>query len=150
MMELYEVVEVCPHCGCENVFSWNTDLWGYVAHCKACGSEMMLCDECMHPYDKETDSYPFVDNCDWCKDCDGVCHKNTSPVVLSTYGSYDEDTDDQQIFNFEVPKNWLWKYVKENGYETIDEFLDTYTWDTTMDTYARALEDKVIINEWEV
>lgn len=71
-------------------------------------------------------------------------------IVLSTYGSYDEDTDDQQIFNFEVPKNWLWKYVKVNGYKTVDEFLETYTWDTTMDTYARALEDKVIINEWEV
>ena len=72
------------------------------------------------------------------------------PIILTTYGYYDEDTDIQSILNFEVPKNWLLEYVKANEYNSITEFLDTFTWDTTMDTYARALEDKVIINEWEV
>lgn len=71
-------------------------------------------------------------------------------IILSTYGSYNENTDEQFALEFEIPKNWLHKYVKANGYKSVDEFLDTYTYDTTMDTYARALEDKVIINEWEV
>ena len=75
---------------------------------------------------------------------------NNSSIVLSTYGFYDENTDSQYILFFEVPINWLLRYVKKNGYKTIYYFLDNYTWDTTMDTYARALEDKIIINEWEV
>lgn len=79
-----------------------------------------------------------------------VIERDNSPIVLSTYGFYDEDTDSQSVLYFEVPNNWLLGYVKKNGYKTLYEFLDTYTWDTTMDTYARALEDKVIINEWEV
>lgn len=149
-MELYEVVEVCPHCDAENVLQWNTEEMGYVARCEHCGEKMMLCDECHHPYDKETDTCTYVDKCDWCNDAGGVCHKDTTPIVLTTYGHYEEKGDVQYVLNFEVPKNWLWEYVKANNYKTIDEFLDTFTWDTTMDTYARALEDRVIINEWEV
>lgn len=149
-MELYEVVEVCPHCGCENIFSWNTDLWGYVAHCKACGTEMMLCDECMHPYDKETDSFPYVNNCDWCIDCGGVCHKNTSPVTLETYGSYDEEKDEQRILYFDVPKNWLREYVLSEGWDCIDEFMACYTWDTTEYLIGRARKDNVVKNEREM
>lgn len=149
-MKTWEVNEWCQNCEEENSIQWNTEEMGYVAECTHCGAKLMLCDECRHEYDKEKHIVILNDYCDWCNDAGGVCYRDTSPVELSTYGAYDEENDDQSEFFFEVPKNWLWKYVKKNGYKSIDEFLDTYTWDTTMDTYARALEDKVVINEWEV
>ena len=149
-MKTWECYETCPHCEEDNVIQWNTKKMGYVAKCSHCGEKMMLCDECMHEYDPKTGVYEYTGYCEWCDDAGGVCYRDTSPIVLTTYGRYDEDTGDQFVVNFEVPKNWLLKYVNENGYKTITEFLDTFTWDTTMDTYARALEDKVIINEWEV
>ena len=149
MMELYEVVEVCPHCEAENTIKWDTETMGYVAKCEDCGEKMMLCNECMYVYNSETDRYEYIGYCDWCDEAGGVCFRDTSPVLLTTYGHYEEKGDAQYVVNFEVPKNWLWKYVKKNGYATLDEFLDTFTWDATMHTYARALEDKVIINEWE-
>ena len=71
-------------------------------------------------------------------------------ITLSTYGYYEERYDITHELYFDVPLNWLKDYVIKNGYQSVDEFLDTYTWDTTMDTYARALEDKVILYEEEV
>lgn len=66
-IQQYEVVEVCPECGAENVMRWNVEKEGYVAYCPHCGSKMMLCDECIHS-DK---TLP----CDWspsngcCREC---------------------------------------------------------------------------------
>ena len=54
----YEVVEVCPECGAENVMTWDVEKEGYVAYCPHCGSKMMLCDECLHADDAKV--------CDWC------------------------------------------------------------------------------------
>ena len=47
-----ECVEVCPHCGNENVYE-NIDpvAVGYKMVCNGCGAEIMLCDECMHADD---------------------------------------------------------------------------------------------------
>lgn len=47
-----ECVEVCPHCGNENVYE-NIDpvAVGYKMVCNSCGAEIMLCDECMHADD---------------------------------------------------------------------------------------------------
>lgn len=68
--EYYEAVEVCPHCMSENVYPmWNTEVSGFVAICKHCGEEILLCDECRHT-DEE------VHNCDWCEtECGGKCHR---------------------------------------------------------------------------
>ena len=144
-MKKYECVEVCPDCMGENIFQWNTEVQGFVAYCQHCGAKMMLCDECQHTI--LVDGEPH--DCDWCDDAGGVCHRDTSPVGLETYGHYEEKGDIQYELFFKVPKNWLWNWVKANGYKSISEFLRTYTWDTTMDTYAKAIEDKVIIEEWE-
>lgn len=57
-IQQYEVVEVCPECGAENVMTWNVEKEGYVAYCPHCGSKMMLCDECLHADDAKV--------CDWC------------------------------------------------------------------------------------
>ena len=70
-------------------------------------------------------------------------------VTLTTYGAYEESGDVQHIREFDVPKEWLEQYVLEN-YNSVDEFLDVYTWDTTIDTYAKASEDNVIVREDEI
>lgn len=145
-MKFYEVVELCPTCMGENVLQWNTEELGFVAYCKHCGEKMMLCDECLHTVLEDGEPH----ECDWCEDCGGVCHRDDTPITIATYGHYEENGDVQYVLHFEVPKNWLWEYVKANGYKSIDEFIGSYTWDTTMHTYARALENRVIINEWEV
>jgi len=71
-------------------------------------------------------------------------------ITLTTYGYYEEKGDVQHELEFDVPRWWLEGYVYKNGYKSVEEFLDTYTWDTTMDTYARALEDKVINYEKDI
>ena len=67
----FEAVEMCPHCGEENVYPmWDVEVKGYVAVCQHCGKEIFLCDECMHMEDN-----PCM-NCDWCKtDCGGKCFR---------------------------------------------------------------------------
>ena len=69
-----ETVEVCPHCDNENVFvGWDVNVKGYIAVCKHCGKEIMLCDECFNAKDN-----PFM-KCDWCKtDCGGKCWRGTT------------------------------------------------------------------------
>lgn len=57
-IQQYEVVEVCPECGAENIMTWDVEKDGYVAYCPHCGSKMMLCDECLHADDAKV--------CDWC------------------------------------------------------------------------------------
>ena len=47
-IQQFEVCEVCPECGAENIMRWNVKKEGYVAYCPHCGSKMMLCDECIH------------------------------------------------------------------------------------------------------
>lgn len=57
-----EAVEVCPHCGMENVYpNWNVEKQGYEAVCQHCGKKIMLCDECRHA-DDNTEHW-----CDWCE-----------------------------------------------------------------------------------
>lgn len=145
-MELYECVETCPHCDSDNVLQWNTEVQGYVAFCKACGKKMMLCDECHYRHREYNEP-----DCDWCEDGndDGVCFRDTSSVCLETYGSYEKDGNVQHILCFKVPKNWLWNYAKENGWESVNDLVHNYIWDDTMDIYAKAIDDKVIIETWE-
>ena len=68
-IQQYEVVEVCPECGAENVMTWDVEKEGYVAYCPHCGSKMMLCDECIH-----SDNAP---TCDW-NPCNGCCREHQS------------------------------------------------------------------------
>lgn len=43
-----EVVEVCPHCGHENVFTNWRSQDGFVKTCQHCGRPILLCSECPH------------------------------------------------------------------------------------------------------
>lgn len=65
----FEAIEVCPHCDNENVYTdWDVEIKGYVAVCKHCGKEIMLCDECLNNEDNPSQ------NCDWRKtNCGGKC-----------------------------------------------------------------------------
>lgn len=75
-IQQFEVCEVCPECGAENIMTWNVETEGYVAYCPHCGSKMMLCDECLHADDAKV--------CDWCA-CRG-CYRERNFVA------YDEIT----------------------------------------------------------
>lgn len=57
-----EAVEMCPYCESENTYpEWDVEKHGFVAVCKECGKEIMLCDECIH-----TDGNK-AQQCDWYK-----------------------------------------------------------------------------------
>lgn len=55
-----EAVEMCPFCGLESIFpNYDVKKSGLVATCQHCGEEMMLCDECYHCGDNDSQ------RCDW-------------------------------------------------------------------------------------
>ena len=63
--DYFESVEICPYCGCENIYAmWDVNDKGFVAICKYCGKEIMLCDECIHNEDKRNENSCA---CDWHK-----------------------------------------------------------------------------------
>ena len=70
----FESVEVCPHCESENIYPmWDTEVSGFVAVCKHCGKEIMLCDECIHARDGLNEN---ACGCDWHKtECGGECFR---------------------------------------------------------------------------
>ena len=70
-------------------------------------------------------------------------------ITLETYGTYEENGDIQREKWFDVPRAWLEVQVLDE-WDTLEEFLDDYTWDNTEFLYARALEDGVVFNEKEV
>lgn len=142
-MKLYETVEICPYCDRENILQWNTEIMGFVAICQHCGKEIMLCDECMHSEDNESMS------CDWCKDCNGCCHRDNRPIVLITRGRYIEEDDNYYELHFSVPKNWLKEYISDK-WNSINRFLEVYTLEISSEIYTKALMQEIIISEEEV
>lgn len=70
-------------------------------------------------------------------------------ITLETYGTYEENGDIQREKWFDVPRAWLEVQVLDE-YDTLEEFLNDYTWDNTEFLYERALEDGVVTNEREV
>lgn len=73
----FEAVEVCPHCGSENVYPmYDVYADGYVVKCSYCGKEILLCDECIHAEDGLNES---CRGCDWHKtECGGKCFRGTT------------------------------------------------------------------------
>lgn len=63
----FEVCEVCPECGAENIMRWDVKKDGYVAYCPHCGSKMMLCDECFHSDDAPICNWSSRNGC--CREC---------------------------------------------------------------------------------
>lgn len=84
---MFEAVEICPWCECENVFeNWNVEKQGYVATCWQCGRRIFLCDECMHAEDN-----PEM-KCDWSgkvvrnKYEEGRCFRGMTRNLYSGFG----------------------------------------------------------------
>lgn len=73
----FEAVEICPDCGCENVYPmWDVNEKGFVAVCKYCGREIFLCDECIHAEDGLNDN---ACSCNWRKtECGGKCFRGVT------------------------------------------------------------------------
>lgn len=102
MKKYYEVVEICPHCDNENIYPmWNTEISGFIAKCKYCGEEILLCDECQHTILQDGE----VHNCDWCRTpCGGKCHRG--------------ETKNDEVIYFEVEcfnRTLFIKYPKRFG-----------------------------------
>ena len=73
----FEAIEVCPHCGEENVYPmWDVDVKGFVAVCENCGKEILLCDECIHHEDGLNMN---TLGCNWRKTrCGGTCFRGST------------------------------------------------------------------------
>ncbi len=56
-----------------------------------------------------------------------------------------ELVDDYDGAVFTVPRTWAEAQAKDAGYESLDEFLDDYTWDTTDGWYEKAFRDGVLL-----
>ena len=59
-------------------------------------------------------------------------------VELTTYGKYDEKTDNQEQLFFCVPKKWAEDWLSAYDGRKLIQFLDEYTWDDTEQMYADA------------
>lgn len=65
-MSKITVVEVCPICGEENEMQWDFERLGLNAFCPVCGTQMMLCDECFHRDEFDSNS---CNKCKYKRDC---------------------------------------------------------------------------------
>lgn len=75
-------------------------------------------------------------------------------VELDTYApmfmgdGYSENPDyDNQLTVFEVPLEWAKQWAVSNGFESLRNFLDNYTWDDTYRMYGEAIAQKVVLYE---
>lgn len=72
----------------------------------------------------------------------------TYPPMFMGDGMYTENPDyDDQLTVFEVPLEWAEQWVVSNGFESMRDFFDNYTWDDTYQMYGEALAQKTVISE---
>ena len=63
-------------------------------------------------------------------------------------GTYTENPDyDDQLTVFEVPLEWAEQWAVGDGFESLEAFLDNYTWDDTYRMYGDALAQKAVLSE---
>lgn len=68
----------------------------------------------------------------------------TYPPLTLDDGSVNENYDDE-LREFEVPKEWVTRWL--DGAITLEEFLDTYTWDESYFLYQDAIADHAVISD---
>ena len=66
------------------------------------------------------------------------CILGNDYVELTTYGKYNEKTDNQEQLFFCVPLSWAEDWVNAYDGRKFNQFLDEYTWDDTEYMYADA------------
>lgn len=79
------------------------------------------------------------------KDKESSLSKVENLIELETYGAYDETTDNQESLFFKVPLNWLKEFTLNEFNQTVEEFLDSYIWDTSEIVLRQAEADGLII-----
>lgn len=68
----------------------------------------------------------------------------TYPPMTLDDGSVNENYDDE-LREFEVPKEWVTRWL--NGDTTLEELMNTYTWDESYFLYQDAVADHVVISD---
>lgn len=68
----------------------------------------------------------------------------TYPPLTLDDGGVNENYDDE-LREFEVPKEWVTRWL--DGAITLEEFLDTYTWDESYFLYQDAVADHAVISD---
>lgn len=66
------------------------------------------------------------------------CILGNDYVELTTYGKYDEKTDNHEQLFFCVPLSWAEDWVNAYDGRKFNQFLDEYTWNDTEYMYADA------------
>lgn len=73
-------------------------------------------------------------------------------ITLDTYPDMFLDNDcnvenenyDNELREFTVPLNWAVEWIKSECHQTLDEFMDEYTWDETIQMYDAAMHQNVL------
>ena len=68
----------------------------------------------------------------------------TYPPLTLDDGSVNENYDDE-FREFAVSKEWVTRWL--DGAITLEEFLDTYTWDESYFLYQDAIADHAVISD---
>lgn len=68
-----------------------------------------------------------------------------SKIALWTYG--DCDSSEKMFF---VPKDWLYKTVKQLGYKDIEDFQSSYIWDDSKEILTMAESEGVVLEKCEI
>ena len=73
----------------------------------------------------------------------------TYPEMFVPYDNgYIENPDyDDTVIVFEVPLTWAKHWVKKEGYDSLESFLNEYTWDDTLCMYNDAFRDGTLYND---
>ena len=142
-MSMYE--EPCPYCdetvGVDLPHDWHN----LETTCTECGKSMLVCSAC-----------PINSFCDWSPK--NGCSMDSNHLVVWTYpnmytdrknGIENEDYDDE-VKVFSVPLAWAEKWLREIFKDTVDDFMDEYTWDDSLYMYEAARTDGVIAMEYDV
>lgn len=68
-------------------------------------------------------------------------------IFFDTYPHWEDEDYDNNLIVFEVPLDWAVDWIETEGEMDFREFLDEYTWDSTIAMYEKACADGVLISE---
>lgn len=73
---------------------------------------------------------------------------DTYPEVFLEDGETENEDYDITVKVFEVPYDFAIDYIYSNYGMTYDEFMNWYTWDTTLAMYEHAMLKNAVISEY--
>lgn len=78
--------------------------------------------------------------------CDKLELNFMKNATLTTYEEYDETADTQYIKEFTVSLEWLKAEVSDLFDQSVEGFMDSYTWDNSEWIFRRAKSDGVLVD----